>query len=76
MTITDHITASPLSRKEICERAGLSPSMLSLIEKGHRKASPELTRSLAQTLGVSPAVIRPDLADLFGVAPDAEGAAA
>lgn len=62
MSITDHINASGFSREEICRKAGLSRSMLSMIERGDRKASPDRALALAAALNVHPAEIRPDLA--------------
>lgn len=64
-TITEHIEACPLSRAEICARAGISRAMLSLIENGKRKISADRTRALAEVIGVSPETLRPDLAAIF-----------
>lgn len=76
MSISDHIVASGLSRAEICKRAQLSPAMLSMIETGNRKPSPRSARALAETLGVAPEDIRPDLAALFSKPSPAPGDAA
>jgi transcriptional regulator with XRE-family HTH domain len=64
-SINDHIEASGLSRQEICRRAKLSPSMLSMIASGERRVGPERVEALAVALGVEPAALRPDLARLF-----------
>lgn len=39
--------------------------MLSLIEAGKRKISAERASALAETIGVSPEILRPDLAAIF-----------
>ncbi|PTW45674.1 helix-turn-helix domain-containing protein [Rhodovulum kholense] len=65
MNITALIEKSGLSRKQVCERSGVSRSMLSLIESGKRQVSPERAQKLAAVLGVTVEELRPDLAALF-----------
>lgn len=64
MSITDLITASGMSREQICDETGLSRPMLSMIEKGKRRPGADGARKLARVLGVRLIDIRPDLADL------------
>lgn len=65
MNITDHIEASGRTRGQICELAGISRAMLSMIENGDRKISPSRAQALAEALGITAADLRPDLAALF-----------
>lgn len=66
MDITSHINAKGLSRKDICEKAGISRAYLSLIEKGERSIGPNKVKDLADALDVSVGDLRPDLAGTFG----------
>lgn len=75
MSITDHIEASGLSRGQICERAGVSRSMLSLMESGKRQIRADRAKALAEVLGVAVADIRPDLAKVFDATSNERGAA-
>jgi hypothetical protein len=61
----DWIDRSGLSRPEICERAGISHSMLSMIETGARRPGVETVMVLAREFGADPATLRPDLARIF-----------
>ena len=61
-SIQHHIATAGITREEICKRADLSRSMLSMIERGTRRPGPKLAAKLAEVLGVAPADIRPDLA--------------
>ena len=65
MTLTERIKASPLSRADICAQAGISPTMLSLIESGKRQIGPSKVAPLAAALGCSVTDLRPDLAAIF-----------
>lgn len=76
MNITDHIERHALSRRDICQSAGISPALLSLIEAGERQITPKRVGSLAKALGVSPAQLRPDLAEVFGPVSDKPNEAA
>lgn len=65
MDVTEHIKAHGLSRESICQKAGISRTLLSLIEKGDRQIGPRKVKPLADALGVSVRDLRPDLADTF-----------
>lgn len=66
MDITSHISTNGLSRKAICEKAGISRAYLSLIENGERNIGPNKVKDLADALGVTVRDLRPDLAGTFG----------
>lgn len=69
-------TRAGLSQRELAERVGVTPSMISLVEKGERGMSLELLQRLASTLSLSPEE-RLQAAGLAEVAgPDAEAGAA
>ncbi|WP_104492008.1 helix-turn-helix domain-containing protein [Paracoccus denitrificans] len=74
MDLTEHIKAHGLSRAQICEAAGISRGMLSLIERGKRRIGTERALAFANALGLSIDAVRPDLADLFNP-PTSEDAA-
>jgi transcriptional regulator with XRE-family HTH domain len=65
MSISEHITASGLSRAKICELTGMSAAMLSMIEKGDRRPGPRSAMALAAALGIKLEILRPDLAAMF-----------
>jgi transcriptional regulator with XRE-family HTH domain len=75
MDIKTLVNQSGKSRSEICAETGMSQGFLSLIESGQRKPRGEYLSKLAQSLGVSPADIRPDLAAMLddAVPPVQEG---
>jgi transcriptional regulator with XRE-family HTH domain len=66
MDMTNLILRSGKPRAKICAEAGISPAFLSLLESGQRKVGVKNVTSLASALGVSPADLRPDLAQHFG----------
>ena len=65
MEIAQLIQDSPKTREEICVEAGISRGFLSLLERKERKVGTDSILGLSQALGVSPSVLRPDLAALF-----------
>ena len=65
MDLTEHIKARGLSRAKICADAGISRSMLSLIERGHRRIGTDSAAAFAAALGLTVDAVRPDLAGLF-----------
>lgn len=65
MDIAAHISNNSLDRSEICRKAGISRSYLSMIESGERNAGPNKVVKLAAALGVTVRELRPDLANLF-----------
>ena len=65
MDIAELIKKSGRSRREICERAQITKSRLSQIEASNGPVSVMLLPRLADALGVTPAELRPDLAELF-----------
>lgn len=70
MDITAIIKERGLTRAQVCIMAGISRPMLSMIERGRRRAGLDTARSLADALGTDVIKIRPDLADV--VAPPKE----
>lgn len=77
MNITEIINKSGMSREEICQKSGVSRSMLSFMENGKRQIGPDRAAILADVLGVSVSDLRPDLAAIFSsAAPKTKGAAA
>lgn len=76
MNLTEHIKASGLTRAQICQSAGISRGMLSLIERGKRRIGADRAAAFAAALGVSVDVVRPDLAEIFHpISPTSEDAA-
>ena len=65
MNITDIINKSGMSREEICQKSGVSRSMLSFMENGKRQIGPDRAPILAEVLGVTVNDLRPDLAKIF-----------
>ncbi|MBD9528405.1 helix-turn-helix transcriptional regulator [Paracoccus sp. PAR01] len=65
MNITEHIVNNGLSRSQICAKAKISRTMLSLIESGKRQIGPDRAQDFADALGVPVESVRPDLAKLF-----------
>ncbi|MCA0919693.1 helix-turn-helix domain-containing protein [Pseudooceanicola nanhaiensis] len=66
MELRNLIQNSPLTRAEICRRAGFSRSYLSLLEAGERRVGLSKVSALADALGVGVGDLRPDLAELLG----------
>jgi len=62
MNIKSLIEKSDLTRIQICEQVGMSPSYLSLIESGKRKVGQAHAQALAECLGVTVMQLRPDWA--------------
>ena len=62
MNITDIINKSGMSREEICQKSGVSRSMLSFMENGKRQIGPDRAAILAD---VPPEQRREALEDLF-----------
>lgn len=75
MDLTEHIKTNGLSRAQICEAAGISRGMLSLIERGKRRIGTDRALAFANALGLSVDAVRPDLADLFNPPPTSGDAA-
>lgn len=65
VSVTDHIVSNGLSRDQICREAGISRTLLSMIESGGRRPGQNTVARLAKALGVTVRDLRPDLADLF-----------
>lgn len=66
MSIKHIIEASGRARSDIIADAGISQSHFALIESGQRKIGLRHIAALAAALGVSPADLRPDWAELVG----------
>ncbi|MBT8152737.1 helix-turn-helix transcriptional regulator [Epibacterium ulvae] len=66
MNISSHIKTHNLSRETICEQAGISRAMLSLVESGKRQIGPNKVNDLAAALGIDPSELRPDWAEIVG----------
>jgi transcriptional regulator with XRE-family HTH domain len=54
-------TKRGLSQKEMAAMLGVSPALISEIERGNRKVSPRKVREWAGKLKVSRAALRPDI---------------
>ena len=65
MDIQKLVKGADLSRTEICKATGMSLAHLSAIEHGRRKIGVDKIAKLAIALGVTPAKLRPDLAQIF-----------
>lgn len=51
----------PISEAELARRLDISRSFLHRIERGERKAGPDLLRKIRDRLNIAPSEIRPDL---------------
>lgn len=67
MNITEHIAKLSINRADICRKAGISGSYLSMIERGDRRIGAAKVAGLASALQVEIGDLRPDLAALFSL---------
>jgi len=57
--------APPLTQVQLGELLGVSKVSVSRWETGERKPEPDLLPRISAKTGISPAALRPDLAELF-----------
>lgn len=61
-----HRTAKGLTQKQLAAQFGVSRETLARWEIDARRIDPERLPQISQLTGISPAELRPDLADLMG----------
>lgn len=67
MDMKQLVKRSGKTRRNICEEAGISRALLSLLESGQRQIGLQKLESLSIALGAKPFELRPDLAAIFEV---------
>jgi transcriptional regulator with XRE-family HTH domain len=73
MKLTSFIVQSGKSRSQIIREVGCSQSYFSLMENDQRDVGLGVLPDLARALGISPIILRPDLARFTpAILPDAE----